>query len=384
MGELDGDRPSRIVTFSPSGRLLASGGDSALITVWDVAARRRVAEIRTPAKRGVGDEKSGIGEVAFRDDTVLGWIGDVPRRITLWDIRRQTRLGHLTLDLQQPSGEIYSVAFSPNGALVIGAGGENVTAWNYATRRQRWTRDLAKPRVTNGPALSATVSDDGKYVLAMNSSQSSIRLLNVRNGDTVRVLDPGNGSFSQVFDARLLKNGQLTATYLEDGSGGNHILTWDGYRAPVPKVTIAGDGGLAAEPAGQLIASSTGGGAVALTPIAEGSLAQPGPIRTLASSLDGRRWFVVSGEGSLILWDARTRTQLAALAKAPSWPDASDYYYQPRLALTADGTVLGALIGGKLLVFSTETGRFYGKPRPRGMPGSKGSPCVLTGLRWRP
>ena len=63
----------------------------------------------------------------------------------------------------------------------------------------------------------------------------------------------------------------------------------------------------------------------------------------------------VDGEGSLILWDARTRTQLAALAKAPSWPDASDYYYQPRLALTADGTVLGALIGGKLLVFSTET-----------------------------
>jgi WD40 repeat protein len=355
VGELDGDRSSRIVTFSPSGRLLATAGDSALISVWDVAAHRRVATIRTRAKGGVGDERSGIRRIAFRDDTVLGWIGDIPRRITLWDIRRQKRLGHLTLDLQQPSGEIDSVVFSPNGALVIGAGGENVTAWGYATRRQRWTRDLAKPAVTNGPSLTATVSDDGRYVLAMNSSQSSIRLLDVRNGDTVRVLDPGNGAFTQVFDARMLRNGQVTAMYSEGGGGGNQLLTWDGYRAPVPKVTIAGDGGLAVEPTGQLIASSVGGGAVALTPIAQGTLAQPGPIRTLVSSPDGRRWFVVSGEGSLALWDAPTRTQLAAFAEAPSWPDATDYYYQPRLALTADGTILGALIGGKLRVFSTRT-----------------------------
>jgi WD40 repeat protein len=379
VGELDGDRPSRIVTFSPSGRLLASAGDSALISVWDVAARRRVAAIRTPAKSGVGDERSGIWEIAFRDDTVLGSIGDTPSGITLWDVRRQKRLDHLTLDLQQPSGSISSVAFSPNGALVIGAGGEKVTAWDYATRRQRWTRDLAKPRVTNGPSLLATVSDDGEYVLAMNSSQSSIRLLDVRNGDTVRVLDPGNSSFTQVFDARLLKNGQLTALYLGGGSGKNQFLTWDGYRAPVPKVTIAGDGGSAVEPTGQLIASSAGGGAVALTPITQGNLAQPGPIRTLASSPDGRRWFVVSGEGGLTLWDARTRRQLAAFAKAPSWPNATDYYYQPRLALTADGTVLGTLIGGKLRVYSTRTRQILWQT-PTPTPRSAG----IQGIAMRP
>jgi WD40 repeat protein len=355
VGVLNGDRPSRIVTFSPSGRLLATAGDSALISVWDVAARRRVAEIRTPAKRGVGDERSGIGGVAFRDDTVLGWIGDTPNGITLWDLRRQKRLDHLTLDLQQPSG-IISVAFSPNGALVIGAGGENVTAWDYATRRQRWTKDLAKPAVTNGPALSATVSDDGKYVLAMNSSQSSIRLLDARDGDTVRVLDPGNRALTQVFDARMLRNGEVAAMYSSSGSGGfGQVVTWDENRTAVPKVTTAGEWGLAVEPTGRLLASSAGGGAVALMPIAQGSLAQPGPIRTLASSPDGRRWFVVSGEESLTLWDARTRRQLAAFAKAPSWPNASDFYYQPRVALTADSTVLATLVGGKLRVFSTRT-----------------------------
>jgi WD40 repeat protein len=378
VGELDGDRPSRIVTFSPSGRLLATGGDSALISVWDVAARRRVAEIRTPAKRGVGDEVSGIRQVAFRDDTVLGWIGDTPSRITLWDVRRQKRLGHLTLDLQQPSGSINSVAFSPNGALVIGAGGEKVTAWDYAARRQRWTKDLAKPRVTNSPYLSATISDDGRYVLAMNSSQSSIRLLDVRDGDTVRVLHPGNRAFTQVFDARLLRNGQVTAMYIEGSSGGSQIATWDGYGA-VPKVTAFGDGGLAIEPTGQFIASSAGGGSVALMPIARGSLAQPGPITTVASSPDGRRWFVVSGEGSLTLWDARTRTQLAAFAKAPSWPNATDYYYQPRLALTADGTVLAALIGGKLRVFSTSTRQLLWQT-PTPTPSSAG----IQGIAMRP
>ncbi|HWI01330.1 MAG TPA: WD40 repeat domain-containing protein, partial [Propionibacteriaceae bacterium] len=318
VGELDGDGPSKIVSFSPSGRLLATGGDSAPISVWDVAARRRVAEIRTPAKRGVGDERSGLLDIAFRDDTVLGWIGDTPRRITLWDVGRQKRLGHLTLGLQQPSGSISSVAFSPNGKLVLGAGGENVTAWDYATRRQRWTRDLAKPAVTNGPALSATVSDDGRYVLAINSSQSSLRLLDVRDGDTVRVLDPGNRAFTQVFDARMLRNGQVAAMYPGGSSGPGQVVTWDGNRTAVPKVTTAGDWGLAVEPTGQHLASSAGGGAVALMPIAQGSLAQPGPIRTLASSPDGRRWFVVSGEESLTLWDARTRRQLVAFAKAPS------------------------------------------------------------------
>jgi WD40 repeat protein len=367
VGELDGDRPSRIVTFSPSGRLLASAGDSSLISVWDVVARRRVADIRTPAKSGVGDERSGIGEVAFRDDTVLGWIGDTPSGITLWDVWRQKRLGQLTLDLQQPSGSISSVAFSPNGALVLGAGGENVTAWDYTTRRQRWTKDLAKPAVTNGPFVTATFSDDGKYVLAMNSSQSSIRLLDVRDGDTVRVLDPGNRALTQVFDARMLRNGQVAAMYSGSGSSGfGQVVAWDGNRTAVPKVTTAGDWGLAVEPTGQLLASSAGGGAVALMPIAQGSLAQPGPIRTLASSPDGRRWFVVSGEESLTLWDARTRRQLAAFAKAPSWPNATDYYYQPRVALTADGTVLATLVGGKLRVFSTRTRQvLWQTPTPR-------------------
>jgi WD40 repeat protein len=356
VGELDGDRPSGVLTFSPSGRLLASvlatSGDSALITVWDVAARRRVAAIRTPAR-------FGVARVAFRDETVLGLIADPPSGITLWDVRRQNRLGHLRLDLQQPDALADSVAFSPNGALVIGAGGENVTAWDYATRRQRWTKDLAKPRVTNGPSVTATVSDDGRYVLAMNTIEPSIRLLDVRDGHTVRVLDPGNSAFTQVFGARLLKDGQLTAMYAGGITGGSQIVTWDGYRAPVPKVMIAGDGGLAIEPAGQLIASPAGGGAVALMPIDKGSLAQPEPM-TLAPSPDGRRWFVVSPKGSITLWDAGTRTQLAAFAKNTSGPltlfgEMDTPYGEPRLALTADGTVLAAVIAARLRVFSTKT-----------------------------
>ena len=113
--------PVTSVSFSPDGTLLASASVwwNGKVILWEVATRERIATLQ-----GHTDGVSSVSFSAF-DGALLatgGWDG----KVILWDVLKREQIvvfGH--------TGQIYSMAFSPDGTtLAAGGGNGTISLWN--------------------------------------------------------------------------------------------------------------------------------------------------------------------------------------------------------------------------------------------------------------
>lgn len=128
------------VSFSPDGRLLASGDPfGASIRIWNVETRAEVAVLM-----------SFVSSVSFSPDRKLlasegGW-GD--KTVRLWDVEPQKEVVRYTHGVN----EVSSVAFSPDGKwLASGSQDGTVLLWEMNTKVPGWSVGLIeKQSVTWG------------------------------------------------------------------------------------------------------------------------------------------------------------------------------------------------------------------------------------------
>ncbi|HKB38633.1 MAG TPA: WD40 repeat domain-containing protein [Gemmataceae bacterium] len=303
----------RALSFSPDGRVLASGGLDRTARLWDVSTGRLLSSLR--------DRTWRVSAVAFSPDggtVAIGsdGVGDAP--VLLWNVARPAL--RLTLDLQYPTGSVGNMAVGGRGRVVVGTGGlatnNNIKLWDAEGKVLAM---LPEPALE---VRSAALSPDGK-TLALGCEEQA--------GGMVR-------GFVELIDVPT----RAVRTTLR------------GHEGPVT--------GMAFSPDGKLLAAGSDG-LVKLWDLATGQeLVKLGRLstyfRSLVFSADGRT--LITGAGSdgrpseIKLWDVATGAERLAII--------DDEGVLAAVAITPDGKTLISSSGkvkksGKVKLWDAATGK---------------------------
>jgi WD40 repeat protein len=228
------------------------------------------------------------------------------RRVRLWDVASQT----CTAALTGPEGAAFSVAFSPDGAvLASGNSGQPVHLWRLGERFRKGPVTLAD----DTDVMSLAFSPDGA-LLASGNCHKTVRLWDVAGRTCIATLS-GHGGWvhSVAFDP----GGGMLAT----GSGDHTIRLWD-VAARTCLATLTGHGEIVREvafsPDGATLASGSVDATIRLWDVAARTCVAVltdgfTPVFCLAFSPDGSMLASGGPDHTVQLWDTATRTRIAIL-----------------------------------------------------------------------
>jgi WD40 repeat protein len=325
------NRPSYMV-FSADSSLLATGVGKS-VSVWDVAARRKVREVPF---------SEYVGHVSFSaDGTVLA--AGTSDGVRLWDLEHGSLLHHLP-NKPHTRHSLYA-EFAPRGGPLAVWGYDDASVRLFdptgekELRRLNPTR-LVRTRDTDNwgwtTSLFVSFAPDGKTV-AVAREVGRIEVWDVESGKKLRTLggDASRRASMMVFSPE----GTKLATAGSDNWGGDHaVRVWDvaagkelnprhGHAAPVTSIAVSPDS--------KTIATAGRDGVVHLWEATTGKHLHrlegyPGWRPQVSFSADGRQvlsWEGYNGDGVLRMWDAATGRVAGRLElKGPDqfWDTVSD------------------------------------------------------------
>jgi RNA polymerase sigma factor (sigma-70 family) len=289
----------RTVTFSPDGRLLATGGGwDSVVHLWDVATGK---EMQPP-----GTHQGIIQALAFGPDGTTLLAGSSDRRLCRWDLATQTPRQSCRCDVSRP---VFAIAFSPDRKTFA-------TAEQGANSVIR-VQDLATGKVLQslaglGPdgANLLAFAPDGR-TLASTGLDRVVRLWDLATGKEVRQF---HGPKVWVTSLAISPDGRvLAAADSRETERSHRVYLWD----------LAG---------GQEL----------------GQLERESVIESLASSPDSRM-LAVAGRGPWIdLWEVQSGKRVHQMKW--SEPEREWFMTAPsthRLAFSNDGRLLASGGAGK-------------------------------------
>ncbi|CAI7611180.1 unnamed protein product [Penicillium pancosmium] len=277
------------VTFSPDGRLLASGSNDCTARLWDTATGALQQTLK--------GHSGSVWSLAFTPDGRQLASGSKDHIVRLWD----TVTGALQQTLEGHLGTVYSVAVSPDGRLLAsGSHDQTIRLWERATG--------APIRILEGHldlVRSVAFSYNGR-LLASSSHDQTIRLWDTATGALQQTLE---GHSYSVQSVAFSPNGKV----LVSGSHDKTVRLWD-TATGVLRQTLKGHSGsvwsVAFSPDGRLLASGSHDKTVRLWDTTTGALQQTleghsSTIYSVAFSPDGRLLASSSDDQTVRLWDTK-------------------------------------------------------------------------------
>jgi WD40 repeat protein len=277
------------LAFSPDGKLLATSHGykdrPGEVKLWDARTGTLLAALTGP------EGEDGVHELAFAPDgaTLAGSVAsmhnfELPSTVILWNVADRRLLRRL----HGHSATITALAFAPDGkTLATGAGDGTVRFWDPASGREtgRFAVDTEWPR-------AIAYAPDGRSLAVAYAE--ALRVWDIQGARFRAPLEPGGfwvHSLAFAPDGRTLAASGMVFPLNNGGRDGQVRLYDVTSRPPLRRATLRRDPG---EPPWAL-AGKDSFGDVLFTP-------------------DGRR--VISDMvGTIVMWDARTGVELAALVR---------------------------------------------------------------------
>jgi WD40 repeat protein len=334
------------LAFSPDGRTLASSGNDDRIRFWDRATGRALRSVRV--------ERNWSRQIVFAADgkTLWGQAGDSTLRC--WEVATGSEVGRW----QDVRSDITQLAFSADGkqaALTGAPGGMVVRLVDLAAGKERQREHLPGHE---GAVSSVAFAPDGK-LLASSSVEHSDPVIYLWDPASGRVVRELRGHRGGVHAVAFSPDGKLLA------SGGDDMTVrlWDAGTGQTVRV-LATEGSVATcvafAPDGRVLATAEKGSVLALTRAVVWDVETgkqlgrfpgvgAGSVRSLAFSPDGS---VLALTGSrFVLWNLRRATQVGTWGRQEARESTRVVAFSP------DGRFLAAAHAqGAIVLYEAKTG----------------------------
>ncbi|QLE41921.1 hypothetical protein FD723_16850 [Nostoc sp. C052] len=278
------------VAFSHDGQILASGSNDQTIKVWDTSTGQCLKTLQ--------GHNAGVRSVAFSADSRILVSGSEDQTVKLWDLNIQSCLR----TLQGHTGGIQSVAFSVDSQLLASSSeDQTIKVWDVSSGQCLQTLQEHTRRV-----YSIAFSPNSQIIISGCHDQT-IKVWDVSTGKCLQTLQEHTNLINSVAfssDGQIFASGSDDHTIkLWDISSGKSLKTLRGHSNRIWSVSFSPDG--------NILASSSDDHTVKLWDINSGRCIKTlqgynNGVWSVAFNRDGKILVSGSNDQTVKLWDTTT------------------------------------------------------------------------------
>ena len=305
--------------FSPTGKYLATGTETGLVKIWDVAAS--VAASAGRELLTLYGHSGPVVPTAFSPDGLKLATGSFDGTAKVWDVQS----GQELFTLAGHTSGLLSLAFSPQGTHLITANWDGTAkVWNLSA-----SQELLTVAAHSDDIHSLIFSPAGEYLVTSGEDGTAKiwQFDTALSNPSVQLLATLSGHTDSIMDVAFSPDGAYLATAGEDGVAKiwdvalrQAIVTLTGHAPGEYPVRYEGVTGVAYSPDGLYLATVGNDGTVRIWEAATGReirVWQGHPVAYSAGSPflgvidvafnpDGTRLVTVGTDGKAIVWDIAT------------------------------------------------------------------------------